>query len=140
MYTKSILIGASLVAAVSAGPLPHGVATKLAGQEGLPTHFPAPIGYPIGGPEGPAAPQGTGTAVAMPPAASGVMPIGTTSAPMSTGVASPPSSGTGTTTSVNVKGSVNGPLAVSSINDNDGKGSGSDAYKMYSGDGSTGAG
>jgi len=52
MYTKSILIGASLVAAVSAGPLPQSVATKLAGQEGVPTHFPAPAGEPISDPGG----------------------------------------------------------------------------------------
>ena len=70
------------------------------------------------------------------------MPTGTASAPIGTGVASTgsPLSGNGTTTPVSVKGSVNGPLAVSQINDNGGKGSGSDAYKMYNGDGTSGAG
>ena len=50
------------------------------------------------------------------------------------------SSGGGDTQSVNVKGSISGPLAVTKINDNDGIGSGSDTYKMYKGDGSSGAG
>jgi len=142
MYTNAILIGTSLVAAVSAGPLPQGVATKLAGQEGVPTHFPAPVGEPISGPGGPAGPQGTGAVVTTQSAASRVMPTSTASTPIGSGVASTGtlSSGSGTTTSVSVKGSVNGPLAVSQINDNDGKGSGSDTYKMYNGDGSTGAG
>ena len=48
--------------------------------------------------------------------------------------------GGGDTQSVSVKGSVSGPLAVTTINDNDGIGSGSDTYKMYKGDGSSGAG
>ena len=42
--------------------------------------------------------------------------------------------------SVSTKGSVTGSVAVSSINDQDGIGSGQDAYKLYQGDGSTGAG
>lgn len=130
MYSKSFIAGASLLAAVSAGPLPQEVATKLAEQEGAPTHFPILSrpwdqggNPPIPSSVAPTQPTGTGSG-----------PTGT--APASTGI--PPSGGD--TTSVNVKGSVNGPLAVSKINDNDGKASGTDAYTMYSGDGSTDAG
>ena len=152
MYTKSLFTSALLLAAVSAGPLPQQVATRLASREGAPTHF--PIGRRPIGPEGPIQPVGPqpvgpGPIFPTPPAASGVFPTssfyptGTGSSPTGTGAAStsvPTSGDAASTTSVNVMGTVSGPLAVTTINDNDGKGSGNDAYKMYSGDGSTGAG
>ena len=124
MYTISFLTCASLLSLVLAGPLPREVVTKLADQQGAPTHFPFPL-HPGG----------------LSPSPSGILPppqSGTGSAPASTGTSS--SIGGGATTSVNVRGTVTGPLAVSTINDNDGKGSGNDVYKMYSGDGSTNAG
>lgn len=153
MYTKYFLTGASIIAAVSAGPLPQDVAQTLAAQAGRPTHFPvganpqvpAPGGPEPVGPE-PIVPLGPGPVIPTPasvPAPSGVLPpVGvkaTGTAPVSTGTGAP-SSGGNSTSPVSVKGKVSGPLAVSKINDNDGKGSGKDDYKMFSGDGSTGAG
>jgi len=142
MYTKYVITGASLVAAVLAGPLPQSVATRFAGQEGVPTHSAAPTGKPLSGPGGPARHQVTGPVITTSPVVSGVMPTSTASAATGSGAASTgaASSGSGTTTSVSVRESVTGPLAVTQFNDNDGKGSGSDAYKMYNGDGSAGAG
>ena len=121
MSFRSILAAASLFALTSAGPLPAEVAAILKRQLALPSQFPAGVSQAL-------------------PIPTGVIPtaVPTTTAPSITGT--PSTDGNGTTGPVTAKGSVTGSVAVSSINDNDGVGAGTDAYKFYEGDGSTGAG
>lgn len=131
MSFKSTILTASLLALVSANPLPHDVAALLKRQLALPSEYAAV--------SSPAAVQPTGVL------STGVIPL--TTAPAGTEIATAPvatatapSTGSGSTGQVTTKGSVSGSVAVSTINDADGVGAGTDAYKFYEGDGTTGAG
>ena len=124
MSFKASILTASLLALASAGPLPHDVAAVLKRQLALPSAFPAYSSGP--------AVQPTGV---MP---TGVISSATTVAPTVTATHS--AGGNSSIGSVSTKGSVTGSVAVSSINNHDGKGAGPDAYKFYEGDGSVGAG
>lgn len=122
MSFKSTFLTASLLALVSAGPLPKDVATVLKRQLALPSEYLAVPTQPGVQP-------------------TGVLPTGTI--PMSTAPAStatPPFGANSSSIKVTTNGVVTGSVAVSSINDDDGNGAGTDAYKFYEGDGSTGAG
>lgn len=124
MSFKNTFLTASLLALVSANPLPHDVAAVLRRQLALPSEYAAV--------SSPAAVQPTGV---LP---TGIIPVSTATAPVATATA--PSTGNGSTGSVSTKGSVEGSVAVSAINDADGAGAGTDVYKFYEGDGTTGAG
>ena len=124
MSFKASFLTASLLALASAGPLPKDVAAALKRQLALPSEFPAYSSGP--------AVQPTGVIP------TGVITTAAATAPATTATQS--AGGSSSLGSVSTKGSVTGSVAVSSINDQDGNGAGSDAYKFYEGDGSTGAG
>ena len=124
MPFRTAFLTASLLALASAGPLPQDVAAALKRQLAMPSEYPANSGGPVVQPSG-----------ANP---TGVMTTATATAPAVTATYS--ASDNSSMGSVSVKGFVTGSVVVSSINDHDGKGAGSDAYKLYEGDGSTSAG
>ena len=117
MSFKTLFLTASLLTLASAGPLLQDVAAAHKRQ----------LATPSASSSGPAVQQ-TGVAAAIASAAA---------ATQSTSDSSSMGSSMG---SVSVRASVNGSVAISSINHQDGIGSGTDAYKVYEGDGSTGAG
>ena len=124
MSFKTSFLTASLLALTSAGPLPKDVAAVLKRQLALPSEFPAYSSAP--------GVQPTGVVP------TGVLTTAAATAPVATATQS--TGNNKSVGSVSVKGSVTGSVAVSSINDQDGNGAGTDAYKFYQGDGSSGAG
>ena len=137
MSFRSIFAAASLLALTSAGPLPADVAAVLKRQLALPSQFPA-VPNQAGTTYPGVLPTGIISATTVPGATqpTGILPGSTAPAAIPT----TPAGGNGSTGAVSAKGSVEGPLAVTSINGDDGTGAGEDAYNFYSGDGSTGAG
>ncbi|KAL8791131.1 MAG: hypothetical protein Q9195_006028 [Heterodermia aff. obscurata] len=124
MLFQTSFLTASLLALASAGPLHKDIAAALKRQ------LPASSGSAANS----AAPAVQST---------GVIPtgVGSTAVPtVPTTPAAQTPGGNSSVGSVSTKGSVTGSVAVSSINGQDGKGAGTDVYKFYQGDGSTGAG
>lgn len=152
MSFRSIFTAASILALTSAGPLPADIAAVLKRQPALPSEFPAvpnPVNPTVPGvlPTGsipattvPGATQLTGilpgTSIPAQTQPTGILPGSTAPAAIPTGS----SGGNSSAGPVSAKGSVEGSLAVTSINGDDGIGAGEDAYIFYKGDGSVGAG